>query len=949
MDRSRWQRLSAELDVLIELDPAAREAHLATLQAEDANFVSDLRELLAQQASTDSLLDSPLVTAPPGPREGEEVGPYRLIKLLGEGGMGQVWLAERSDGLYQRRVALKLLRPGLADPGLRLRFTREREILARLAHPHIARLLDAGIGANGQPYLALEEVEGEGILHYCRSRGLGLRPRLELFRQVCEAVSHAHANLVVHRDLKPSNILVNAEGEVRLLDFGIAKLLDGDAADPPEVTRTGVRSFTLHYAAPEQIRGEPVGTRSDVYSLGVVLYELLAGQKPYRLKQPTSAQWEQAILAEEPLRPSQAVARGGDDEVVPGIDRRRWARMLSGDLDNIIGKALSKEPEQRYPSVEALSLDIQRHLDGLPVLARPQSLGYRLRKFARRHAFAITATAVVVLTLLGMLAFTWQQRQQAVREAARAQALQTFVIGLFENAGVARSGAPLEVETLIDAGELRGERELAQQPRAHAELLGVIARIRIALGQYAEAGELLDQQATILARMPDAPPGLRLEAATQRGRLQRLQGNVRECITLLEPALGAARRAQAQLPALSAEFYSQLARCRRANGESAAARPLFEQSLALRRSALGDDIGVVENLTDLAALSVDVGDSAQALRGFQGALAQLQRIAGPRHPLAIDILRSIGASELQMGRSRAASLSYAQALALSDELQGSSHPGTLALRRQTAMLYLDEGRIDDAAAEFSRNHPLLLQRHGATSMEAAASWDALAQVAAEQGEHERAHADFLRAARLLRDLNAHAALADTLQRDAAVLIEAGNAEAALRVLDEIDHLRPRNALGWRLRAEAWLRLGQSARALAAVEDGGNSAELELLRARLRLVIAAARQGRDAGDGVDEEASRAAIAADLARLQAAVADSPLDAAGIERHLQARLWLAEAHCHDPAQAGTAMGEFAALEATLESLRPQGGRLSREVQRAHEACRARQPESDPMQASS
>ncbi len=923
MERTRWQRLSNALDALLDLDGDARIARLAEIETEDADFARDLRNLLAQEHTEDTLLDSPLVTAPPGPREGEQVGPYRLETLLGEGGMGQVWVAERADGLYERRVALKLLRPGLADPNLRLRFTRERQILARLAHPHIARLLDAGISASGQPYLALEEVQGEGILEYCRKRDLGLRPRLQLFQQVCEAVTHAHANLVVHRDLKPSNILVTPDGQVRLLDFGIAKLLDGNEADPPEQTRTGVRSFTLHYAAPEQIRGEPVTTQTDVYSLGVVMYELLTGSKPYRLKRETSAQWEEAILAGDPQRPSNAVVRGGEDEAVPGIDRKRWSKMLVGDLDNIALKALSKLPSERYPSAEALSLDIQRHLDGLPVLARAPSFGYRTRKFLSRHRWPIALTLLIGLTLVGLLGFTWWQRQQAIRETARAQALQTFVVGLFENAGVARTGKPLDVETLIDAGELRGDRELALQPRAHAELLGVIARIRIALGQYEEARILLQRQQDLLMSLTDAPPGLRLEAATQRGRVQRLQGDVHGCIATLASVEPRAARAQAQLPALVADYYSQLARCRRALGERDAARSLFERSLALRRSALGDDIGVVENLTDLAALSVDAGDSPQALRGFEGALAQLRKIAGPRHPLAIDILRSIGATQQQMGQAVAASRSWGEALMLSDDLQGPSHPATLSLRRQHALLLLETGRLREAEASLEANRPLIQQRYGATSVEAAAAWDALGQVSHELGELDQSHDQFLRAARILRDAKSQAALADTLQRDAAVLIEAHRAQSALRVLEDIRKLRGQPNIEWlQLQAAARLQLGDVTQALEelgiARRIAPDSLELRSLQSHLLLA-----------DATSDAASRANA---MSTLEEATTLTPTNRTSPQR-LRAQLWLAQALCTTSPERAQSL--FDDLQSTLAEAQPQGGVLSRQTKAAHDAC--------------
>ncbi|PJK08941.1 hypothetical protein CO608_07860 [Lysobacteraceae bacterium NML08-0793] len=927
LDRTRWQQLSEALDVLLDLQPASRAARLDEIAAQDAALADELRALLAQQEASDSLLDNPLLTAPPGPREGERIGPYRLEKLLGEGGMGQVWLAERADGLYRRHVALKLLRPGLADPNLRLRFTRERQILARLAHPHIARLLDAGISSEGQPYLALEKVEGEGLLDYCRKRGIGLRQRLQLFRQVCAAVSHAHANLVVHRDLKPSNILVTEAGEVQLLDFGIAKLLDGNEADPPEATHTGVRSFTLHYAAPEQIRGTAVTTQTDVYSLGVVLYELLTGEKPYRLKRETNAQWEEAILAGEPLRPSVTVARADNDEAMPAIERRRWARMLAGDIDNIVLKALAKQPAERYPSAEALSLDIQRHLDGLPVLARPQSLGYRLRKFVSRQRWTILVSGIALFSLLSLLFLIWSQRQQAVRETARAQALQDFVITLFDNAGSSGSGMPLDVESLLDAGEARGERELARQPRAHAELLGVMARIRIALGQYEEARQLLQRQESLLAAMPDIPQALSLDAATQRGRLQRLQGEPAGCIRTLQPLLADARIAQAQLPALVADYYSQLARCQRSMGERQSARRLFEQSLALRRSVLADDIGVVENLTDLAALSVDAGDYPQALRGFQNALAQLRQIAGTRHRLAIDILRSIATTEQQMGQSAAAARSYGEALQLSEELLGVAHPGSIGLRRQQATLLLALGQLQAAQAAWQRNHELIGLRFGTGSVEAAASWDALGQSAHALGELDRAHQHYLQAQRRMRELKLSAMLADTLQRDAQVLLEAGQGDAALKNLQQAARLRDApTAENLLLQANVLMQQARFADAAERLDEARllekNSAEISIAKARADALDPAAD---------DEQRSQSEAA-----LQALLGTEVKDEKNLRLHWQAQAELANLICLRDAQ--TALAAHDALLETLTELRPEGGRLTRRVEADRAACLVR-----------
>ena len=316
--------------------------------------------------------------------------------------MGQVWLAVRADGLYERRVALKLLRPGLGDVGLHARFTRERQILARLGHAHIARLLDAGISQDGQPYLALDYVRGDAD-HRLRAEA---RPRRAhapaAVPQVCAAVSHAHANLVVHRDLKPSNILVNSAGEVCLLDFGIAKLLDQDQAQAARSPAPAPAPSPCTTPRPSSCAAKSITTMTDVYALGVVLYELLTDCKPYELTRSSDAAWEEAILGGEPGRPSQVAARVAR-ESGSLVDKRR-ARSLVGDLDNIVLKALSKQPEQRYASVEALAQDLRRYLDGQPVQARAQSMGYRARKYLRRHALGLAISVGITSVLAVALA-----------------------------------------------------------------------------------------------------------------------------------------------------------------------------------------------------------------------------------------------------------------------------------------------------------------------------------------------------------------------------------------------------------------------------------------------------------------------------------------------------------------------------------------------------------------
>ncbi|HVS02414.1 MAG TPA: serine/threonine-protein kinase, partial [Thermoanaerobaculia bacterium] len=364
-------------------------------------------------------LEEELSAAPPA-GTGQRIGPYRLVEVLGRGGMGVVWLAERDDGAFSKRVALKIVPDWEASDDLPRRLRAERQILAGLEHPNIARLLDGGVTAEGVPYLVMEHVEGEPIDAYCEGRDLGVRDRLALVLAVCDAVAAAHRRLVVHRDLKPGNILVTAEGGVKLLDFGIAKLLDEGGDGGP--TRTGLHPLTPQFAAPEQLTGGPITTATDVWGLGALLYRLLAGRSPHAAQGTTTQAVMRAICEEDPRPPSRAARQP------------QLARHLAGDLDAIALRALRREPAERYASVEALADDLRRHLRGLPVAARPPSLAYRARKLARRRPGAVAAAALalgaIVVVVLGLL----QQARLAERERLRAEAVTAFFTGVLRQA-----------------------------------------------------------------------------------------------------------------------------------------------------------------------------------------------------------------------------------------------------------------------------------------------------------------------------------------------------------------------------------------------------------------------------------------------------------------------------------------------------------------------------------
>ena len=929
MDLARWQRLSPLLDALLELPADQRAEHLQVLRCEDPQLAAELERLLLLEADDAEFLNTPVMQLPAGVVPGARFGPYRLERVLGEGGMGQVWLAARADGLYERKVALKLLRSGLVDSSLRQRFDREREILARFAHPFIARLLDAGVDQGGQPYLALEYVDGEPITSWCQARQLDIAARLDLFRQICDAVSHAHANLIVHRDLKPSNILVTPDGHVRLLDFGIAKLLDVSPL-PVEQTRTGVRAFTLHYAAPEQIRGEPVTTMTDVYSLGVILYELLTGSKPYRLKRQTDAEWEEAILEGAPLRPSQAATLADPLQIKP-YTPRRLAKMLSGDLDNIVLKALAKQPNQRYVSAEALSQDLLCFLRGRPVQARGESMGYRLRKYMQRHRWSIAAVSTILLVLTTALGVVAWQAQRALHEATRAQAMQRFIAELFQDAS-SSPNTPIDLRSLLDMGILRGEHSLARQPQARAELYGVVAQLRLSLGDYREADELLQRQANLLTHLPDAPFSLRLESATLRGNVQRQLGNPTRCMAQMQPLSTQVDTEQTRLPQQAAAYYTQLGRCLRDVNQADAAKRLFTRALDLRRKQ-GDESGVAETTLDMATLQADAGNPEQALRTIATGLDRLRQKAGDHHPEAIDMLRAMCALERNTDAVDAAVRDCKQSLKLAQDLHGPNHRTVIDANRQLAALYVDLGRFNEAETIFLDTTAWMRTRLDANHPDMARAYNSLAIVAWERGDLARAMRFQQQAVDAWRKSGNDGLTSAGLFNLAMILHDAGHEHQALTAVRESTSLRIRQFGAQHALVGDSKRL--TGEILAAL---GNT---DLARSELETAVRLTR----AGYGPDHSHTRrtdVALARLLARQGQAGALARLDQLGQlhNGNMEQRkaVWLARAYAAQircPQQPQLSRLALDAVLAEMQLLAPEGGAVPREVQHIRNTC--------------
>ncbi len=687
-------------------DPALREELEALLTADGAAGTFLDAPHPAARVALAAYPAAPHAADAPGedPLPGSQLGNYRILHRIGSGGMSTVYLAERLGGDFPMRVAVKLVKRGLDTDEILSRFFTERRLLASLDHENIARLIDGGVAPDGRPYLMMEYVEGEPIDRYATARNLSLRERLELFRTVCSAVTHAHRALIVHRDLKPGNILVTREGNVRLLDFGIAKVLDPEGAPDGGHTATGARLMTPRYASPEQIRGEPTTTATDVYSLGVVLYELLTGRSPFRTDQPAAA-LERDICDTPPVRPSTAVrsAAPADDAGTPtrltAADSQKLSRRLNGDLDVIVLKALRKEPARRYGSVEHLSEDIRRHVAGLPVLARPDTFVYRAGKYVRRNATLVAAGAIVagLLVVFGVLMArqfdrTAAERDRANREADTARRTVEFLEGLFRvpDPDEAR-GRTITAREILERGSKRLETSFSDRPEVKARLLRTIGGVQINLGLYEDARPNIEGA---LALHRGAAVDDSLEYATSLesfANLRRVAGDATGALAAAEEALGIRERAPGHDPIRLSVTLSRVAILRTRLRDLDGARRLLERALALRDSVQGpghpDSGPTVHNL---ANVHMNLGEFERAEALYRRSLAMQATAGGVDSPELANTLSSLASVVSEQGRHAEAESLQLRALDIRVHTLGPDHDAVggelsdLALVRKNA-------------------------------------------------------------------------------------------------------------------------------------------------------------------------------------------------------------------------------------------------------------------------
>jgi serine/threonine-protein kinase len=736
LDRPLWDRIATVFDRALEAPAADRASLLDQLCGSDQTIRSEVEQMLAAHEGGRGLIAERRVAGDPSfdgtLAEGARVGPYRIVSLVGAGGMGDVYRAERADGAYRQTVAIKVLRPGYRTAELVRRFRIEREALARLVHPGIARILDGGSLEDGRPYLVLELVDGMPITTYCEHHALSVRDRLSLFLRVASTVQFAHGRLVVHRDIKPSNILVQADGVPRLLDFGIAKLLDLDEAPSLALETTpGLRLLTPEYAAPEQLKGEAPSTATDVYALGVLLFELLTGQRPFARSGQTAAAIEHAILETPPPAPSAVVASPA------------FARRLRGDLDTIILMALRKEPDRRYVSAAQMAEDVERYLAGRPVSARPDSVGYRLTRFIARNRGLVAGAATFALLLgaFGVTAAlqarrTARERDRAERERLAADDLLGILTGLFERADPNKhpGGDTLRVTSLLDDAE-RDVAKLSADSGRQAAVWHVVGKMRAARGEYARAIDLLtrayDRRRALFGRDD-------IEAARIHHEIALVQASYRGTAAareMLDTSL-------AELIRLEGEEHEDVRAAMSdlllANPDSLAARAILRRLLAIeRKSPSQDPIAVANRLDARGTERFEVGQFTEAATLFEASLGILLRQLPPEHEYVRTEQRNLSLSLASRGDFvRAESLQRA-AVVMEDRIHTAATSRAMT-REALALTLVGRGQLD--SAEAYERQALALFRQGAAP-ENWRIWSAqrnLAFIAAGRGRNEQA-------------------------------------------------------------------------------------------------------------------------------------------------------------------------------------------------------------------
>jgi eukaryotic-like serine/threonine-protein kinase len=887
LSRERWQVVSPLLDRVLDIAPDEREAWIATLRADDPTLAADLQDLLQEHAEARRegfLEDAPPVAPPPASLAGLDLGPWALVSPIGQGGMGSVWLARRSDGRFEGRAAVKLLNVGLIGRGGGARFRREGTILARLRHPYIAHLIDAGLSSAGQPYLVLEHVDGQRIDVHCDAARLGIEARIRLFLDVADAVAHAHANLIVHRDLKPSNVLVTRDGQVKLLDFGIAKLLEPEApGQATALTREGGGALTPEYAAPEQVTGGAVTTATDVYALGVLLYLLLGGRHPAGDTRRPPADLFKAILDSEPPRLSDAARAAGAGPDADAIAARRAStpdrlrRVLRGDLDTIVAKALKKDPQERYPSVTALADDLRRFLNHEPIRARPDSLSYRGAKFVRRHrlpvALALLAAAAAVAGMAGTISQARRATRQAAlagAQAARAEAVRDFLFTVFKEAEPGVPGRqPPSVRDLVKDAVRAARADAGMQALARVELLTELGRVLGAQGEVAAAREVLEETFRDAERRLGRDSEPTLFAGRALAEALSLAGEQAQARALVDDIL---RRAPARMVSLRGQALMLSSYLHSLRLEGDAALPPAREAVELCRQACPQD-ELANALTVLASAQHTLNQLEASVATWEEVLELERKRYGPSHLRVANALAGLSRALTRLGRLERAEESARQALAIDEAVlgpddwrrynhlnallialrarrdypaalqaardalriaraaHGDEHPEVAGALSATGVLLTVSGEYREAAALLKQALALREKTDGPEGLQTAIVRGNYGDALARSGDPARGEAELRHALASQRQARSRDPEGECtkLEKLGRVHLDSGNSRAALAEFEEIRRVAEGlGARGARWKARAALGRGRALLLLGRLDEA--AAELEEARA-----------------------------------------------------------------------------------------------------------------------
>jgi len=733
MDRQRWLAVSPYLDQALELPAAQRETWLREIENSAPDVVADVRRLLAAAVDDTyrSFLNNQAVPANTQQfQSGELLGSYRVLRELGRGGMAVVYLAQRADGLFEQHVALKLLRFETETGEARRHFAQERQILASLNHPAIARLIDGGIALSGQHYLVMEYVEGVALDRYCDTHELSVADRLKLFVQVADAVQYAHRHLIVHRDLKPSNIVVDAERKVKLLDFGIAKLLKPDLfPHAAPVTRDVIRLMTPEYASPEQARGEPITTATDVYQLGVLLYELLTGRAPYQLRGCSHVESLRIICETEPTRPSTACADKTPAAEARSTTPERLRRLLRGDLEAIVLKALRKEPERRYGSVDALRDDVLRYLQGRPVSAYKGMWTYQIAKFARRHAasvvistFALCVLAVVIMWYTLRVA---DERDKAASEALRARReaetahqVSSFLTTVLRGSSSRITHGNTTARTLLDRGAEKIEKQLALQPHVQGRLLNVIGDAYVQYDIQDQAQPLLER-ALIQNTKLFGPMSLEVsDSKMALGKLALNRGELQKAERLLEEALAIRERILGPKHLATADTLSDLAYTLQRRGEFKKSVQSAERAVKIYNQSPDADPEVTFSvMATYAATLKRAGEATRARELLEQQIPRIEHTLGPMNERLSVALGTLASVKLTLNDLEGIEPLLLRAIAINEQLFGPQYTSNSIYRINLAILYCETSRFREARAIVEQVIAIHSQQKGRPSHE----------------------------------------------------------------------------------------------------------------------------------------------------------------------------------------------------------------------------------------